>query len=547
MASQSPRETESDQLDAAIECILRSQTAKKLVIAGPGTGKTSLFKRLLRQSKGPPDRRLVLTFINNLRADLERDLGGLALARTLHSYCLGALYDRPGLRGNLSETFECVPGLAGLIAVDWQIIHGTESPHFVREMRNLQEPNNLTFYLERGEYYDAVDFDDTVYRALQGATSGRATLETYDQVIVDEYQDFNRMEAGIIDVLSATSPMLIVGDDDQALYSQLRNSSSEHIRLLRDRGEYQLFELPFCLRCPEVIVGAVGDVIAVAREGNLLQGRIAKPYRYFAPAKAEDSARFPKILVVETSTQRGNANYIGRYIDQAISHIPPEEITEAAKSNFPPVLVIVAKPYRDQIIEYLKNAGRTVDARVEKEERISREAGLSRLKADPGSNVGWRILLATDEPPDWQSVTHQTADRSRSLAELVPEEFRRQALADAAAYEPPEKEVAPAEQTAPVPEAVPVRVTSFEGAKGLSANYVFIAGLHNGELPKNPQAPEDLEVCKFIVGLTRTRKSCILIHTRNFAGKWMSPSSLISWIAEEKLSRITVDRTYWSK
>ena len=70
-------------------------------------------------------------------------------------------------------------------------------------------------------------------------------------------------------------------------------------------------------------------------------------------------------------------------------------------------------------------------------------------------------------------------------------------------------------------------MTSFEGAKGLSAQHMYIIGLNNGELPHDPDSIKDLEICKFVVGLTRTRKKCTLIHTGNFAGTWKMPSSFI--------------------
>jgi len=123
----------------------------------------------------------------------------------------------------------CFPGLASLIRTDWQHIQKCDPPHFVRQMRNLDEENNIPFYLARGDYYDAVDFDDTVYRVYQRLTSGTATPDAYDLVLIDEYQDFNLLEAAFIHLLAETSPILIAGDDDQALYSQLRDASWDHI------------------------------------------------------------------------------------------------------------------------------------------------------------------------------------------------------------------------------------------------------------------------------------------------------------------------------
>jgi broad-specificity NMP kinase len=43
------------------------------VVAGPGTGKTTLFKKLLESSAGDKKSRLTLTLITNLKAELEKE------------------------------------------------------------------------------------------------------------------------------------------------------------------------------------------------------------------------------------------------------------------------------------------------------------------------------------------------------------------------------------------------------------------------------------------------------------------------------------------
>ena len=536
---------EEAELKAAIGRVLNSPSRKKLVVAGPGTGKTTLFRQILEAASGKPDRRLVLTFINNLKDDLEEELLGLARVFTLHSYCLGLLYRNATLRAHLSSKFRCCPGLASLVKEDWECIEECDAPQFVGEMRNLDEENHIAFYLARGEYYDAVDFDDSVYRVYECLASGSAAPEEYDLVLVDEYQDFNRLEARFIDLLGQGSPIVVAGDDDQALYSQLRDSSWDYIRSLHQSGEYEVFELPFCMRCPKVVVDAVSDVIAQARQLHRLEGRIPKPYRYFPPVKGPDSAMYPKIAVVETTVQRQAVNYMGRYIAQAIARIPRDEIEAAANDGYPAVLVIVAKPYRDQIISHLEEVGFAVDARRDSLDKLDRERGLSILKEHPESNLGWRIVLSADAPPFVAEAIQKTADGRQRLIDTLQEDFRKRVLADVAAYEPPAdapEDTERPEQSVGLP---PVKVTSFEGAKGLSAQHVFIAGLHDKELPRNPGAIKDLEICKFIVGLTRTRKMCSLIYTRHFANKWMSPSTFISWINGSRLERIKVNAEYW--
>jgi len=546
MVGDKRQSAEEAELAAAIDAVLRSPSNKKLVIAGPGTGKTTLFKRLLELTPGDRNKRIVLTFINNLKNELENDLGGLAQVFTLHSYCLRLLHCDPALRGTLSPDFRCFPGLASVIAEDWEVITRGDAPKFVGEMRALSNESKIQSYLSRGEYYDAVDFDDTVYRVYTGLSSGRATPESYELVLIDEYQDFNALEAGVIDALAERSPILIAGDDDQALYSQLRDASWDHIRLLSNTGNYEVFKLPFCMRCPEVIVDAVNDVLTKADELDRLDGRIEKPFKHYPPVKGADSLNYPKIMHVETSVQRQDRNYMGRYIAEAIAQIAEDEIETAARFGYPAALVIAAAPYRNQIISYVEGSGFVVDTSHNSDSKLNREEGISILKVDRVSNLGWRIVVGADAPSFFNDAIVATAHGASRLVDVLPTEYRDRVLAEVDLYEPP-KEVQDEAEASASSDVPSVKVTSFEGAKGLSAQHVYIAGLHNGELPHDPASITDLEICKFVVALTRTRKKCTLIHTGNFAGIWKTPSSFISWIDPARLEIVKVGAEYWKQ
>ena len=537
---------EEADLKAAVDAVLKSPSPKKLVIAGPGTGKTTLFKQMLTLETGAPDQRIVLTFINNLKNDLEEDLIDLAKVYTLHSYCLGLLYKNPSINTNLSSRFRCCPGLASIIAKDWELIMEKETPKFIGEMRNLSEVNNIPFYLKRGEYYDAVDFDDTVYRVFDSFRSGMTAPEMYDLVLVDEYQDFNRLEAGFINELGKNNSILIAGDDDQALYSQLRHASWDYIRLLNKSEEYEVFKLPFCMRCPKVIVEAVNDIITKARGNQKLEGRINKPYKYYPPVKGDDSTKYPEIINVRTTVQSKNANYIGKYIAQAIEKIDPAEVQKAREDGFPAVLIIVAQPYRDQIYNYLVSVGYHVERRMNTANKINKELGLSILQEDPESNLGWRIILDSDNPPFLKEVITATVNCTLPLTELLPNEYIEKILIESERFEKSEEILEDKDIESEGVNLPQIKITSFEGAKGLSAQHVFIAGLHNGELPHDENNISDLEICKFVVGLTRTRKECTLIHTGHFGKSWKNPSSFISWINPKRLKNIEVDASYWN-
>ena len=536
---------EETELRAAIDRIIRSASRRKLVVAGPGTGKTTLFKMVLQARGGDPDSHLVLTFINNLKNDLELRLKDHAKIFTLHGYCMGLLHRHAKLRVGLSSDFRCLPGLASIIRSDWRYLRGSEPPHFVQEMRNLAETDHLAFYLTRGNYYDAVDFDDSVYRTYTQLFSCPELIPNYDLVLIDEYQDFNRLEASFIDLLAGRSPILIAGDDDQALYSQLRDSSWDYIRSLHRGGDFEVFELPFCMRCPKVVVDAVNDVISRAQRIRKLDGRIPKQYRHFPPTKAADSQRYPTIALISTTVQRQSANYMGRYIEHAIAQVPAEEFEVAKAAGFPPILVIAANPYRNQIIEHLESRGHIVDTKRDRVESLNRNVGLQILKESPASNCGWRVVLEDEAAGFVAGIIADTGDGT-PLIELLPEDYCQRILAEAEACSLyPEDEAGSITGDAGNGEAV--KVTSFEGAKGLSAQHVFIAGLHDGEIPRNPRDIRDIEICRFVVGLTRTRKKCSLLYTHRFAGQLKAPSSFLSWIKPGRIERIHVDAQYFMK
>jgi superfamily II DNA or RNA helicase len=67
---------------AALEAILASGARLKLIVAGPGTGKTYTFQSIVNQTEG---RCLVITFLQVLVKDLETKFGDSADVCSFHS------------------------------------------------------------------------------------------------------------------------------------------------------------------------------------------------------------------------------------------------------------------------------------------------------------------------------------------------------------------------------------------------------------------------------------------------------------------------------
>lgn len=536
------------ELAAATAKILDSKSPKKLIVAGPGAGKTTIFKRLLEGTEGDNSNRLVLTFINNLKDDLEKTLSDDATVFTLHGYCQSLLHQNGKLRDGLSRDFRCLPGMASLIKKDWVFFNGEPPPAFVALMRELTDGNEWDFYKTRANYYDAVDFDDSVYRTYQILAANPDLVKPYYLILIDEYQDFNRLEAGLINLLGQSNPIVIAGDDDQALYSKLKGASWEFIRSMYSDGEYEIFELPFCMRCPEVIVNAVNDVLSAAREAAKLDGRIEKPFAHYAPVKGLDSEKYPVIDLVTTSVQRANANYFGRYIEQEIQAISEDEIRQANDKGEPTVMVIGSRPYLPQVAAYLRSKGFEIETSEGGDLTVEKSQGLEILKYDSEANLGWRIILDSEPPAFARGIVKTASENNLRLVETFSEEFKEKILAEVQDWSTQSEEN---ENQDDIDEKAKdgqfrIKLTSFEGAKGLSAQHVFIIGMHEGELPRDTMNIEDIEICRFLVGLTRTKKKCTLVCTRKFGDKWKNSSVFLSWINKDRFNAFTVDAAYWA-
>lgn len=137
------------------------------------------------------------------------------------------------------------------------------------------------------------------------------------------------------------------------------------------------------------------------------------------------------------------------------------------------------------------------------------------------------------------------ATNGTPLYQIIPEEFKNTVLAEVEEFSPTKTETQQAEEEKP--EGMTIKLTSFEGAKGLSAQHVFLVGLQAGDLPRDAKNIQDLEICKFLVGLTRTKKRCTMLWTKCFGSDWKQPSVFLDWIQSKRYESFSVDKNYWDR
>lgn len=570
---------QEEERDKSIRRILESTNPKKIIISGPGTGKTYSFKALFGRKQG---NYLALTFINDLADKLKKDLKGVAKSRTFHSFCKELLHkiEHEGLK----DDFILFPNLELIIKSDARIIYNKDL-NFSRSFKQLDyESKNIPFFLRCSNYYNAVSFDDSVFRVLEYFKKNPDEVPQFDQIVVDEYQDFNKLEVEFINILEDKSPILIVGDDDQALYTQLKYASPNYIREKFKDSRYEKFPLPFCSRCPEVIIDAIQDIVSQAKNFGKLKERINKEYICYLPEKLSDSKKYPKIIYAHCSVQKKDAPYIAKFIEQEIDKLDPKEIEEINAKGDYTVLVTGPKQYLKQINSYLQRSKKyTLHFRkLEIEQkRISIIDGYKiLLDEDKLSNLGWRILLECNPIENMGNLLKKTlGDNAIQFYDYLPKSYVKRhegnlellgklqrneeltekegrilenifkiKLSDLKLQISKEDDVEKSKEERVAADTIKVALSTYVGCKGLSAGYVFILGLNEGNLPKNNSSPSDIEICQFIVALARTIKKCYLISVSRFAGKPEGGRSIfIDWINRKRITYEGVNAAYWKK
>lgn len=544
--------------------VVDSDHRLRVIVAGPGTGKTTTFERaILRRGTGS----LALTFLKTLSGELQDKLSHCATGSTFHAYAKQRIHSLspPGL----SPHFSLYPALAEIQAQDIAVL-GLGAPSvedLEAAIQNLDEGNPLIeLSLRLGTYYDSASFEGIVFRLFDAFRADPSTIPEYPLVVVDEYQDFSLLETKLIDLLGTRSHLLIAGDDDQALYG-FRHASARYIRELARSARAERHELPFCGRCTDVVVRAVQRTVRRATDIGLLNDRLDKRFECFMPDKRPANLSHPHILDVRCSTNP----VMGKYVVTEIGKIPADDIAASVAGRHYTALIIGQKQFTRPIHERLVQgdypyAGRRSSGKI----RPQLLDGYGRLAKNPLSNLGWRILLHFDRPPGWEDAVRGALDSGRPLASYLPEDYRVPRLgpaelvralldgekleADAMsqlsaavrvpaegieaalhAAEERDEEAATSGRRAPgVPDdpTLPsILVTSLNGAKGLSAEHVFVVGCMNGYFPEDPARPTDQEVSQLIVALSRTRKTCHLISCKVFhPQRNLAPSVFVTWL-----------------
>ena len=294
---------------------LAAVTAKdgpSLVIAGAGSGKTrTLIYRVayLIDSGVDPANILLLTFTRKSAQEMVERAGALIGARsdrvcggTFHSVANMLLrrYGRavelePGFtildRGDAEDLIALVRAQLGLNEKDKRFPRKGTIAEMFSKSENTLRPLEEIIVEEFDHFSDHLDDLDKLQRAyttakrqkqlvdyddllvllrrmlMQDETVRRSIASLYRHILVDEYQDTNRLQADIIRHLAATHQnVMVVGDDSQSIYA-FRGATFKNIMefptLFPGATIYKLEEN---YRSTQPILNLANSIIEVAAE-----------------------------------------------------------------------------------------------------------------------------------------------------------------------------------------------------------------------------------------------------------------------------------------
>ena len=293
----------SEQLD-----IVLNGSGCCLVVAGPGSGKTrTLVYRVARllETGSNPSSILLLTFTNKAAKEMKNRIhklvgekSGSITASTFHSFANTLLrrhFDMVGLKRNFTilDEQDSLSLLKSVVVSEHdQVKKGVLNSikHLISLSRLKMVPIEDLFsepdffplrsqadeirsiidrYSKIKRSSNSIDFDDLLvllYRLLKENPKIRDFYQQHFQhILVDEFQDTDKLQSEIISLLHAEGAgLMVVGDDSQSIYS-FRGAEIKNILEFKEKYNAKTLFLVKNYRSTSKIVSLINQCIAKSR------------------------------------------------------------------------------------------------------------------------------------------------------------------------------------------------------------------------------------------------------------------------------------------
>lgn len=380
----------------------------------------------------------------------------------------------------------------------------------------------------------------------------------YSHILVDEYQDLNKAEQGVIRLMSDAADVCIVGDDDQSIYS-FKHAHPDGIRdWMVDNAGASDIGLDDCRRCPTRVVEMAGALIA-----HNVNRPVPRPLNAM-PANGQDDVR-----IVQYATLNAEVAGVAQLVSDFVADgVQPGDILVLAQSKAvgTPIFEAIAQAGVAVRSEYTESELNTLEAQRafallklldNRDDRVAlrwlvgvdsnnwNASGFRRIRehCEATGNAPWQVLEqlrdgllslpytanvvqafrdlcneldALDALPDLPGLVDQLFPNGQAQTQEI-RTLSNQILADKPQTTRAEfvHELLTAVTQPETPTNVNyVRMMSLHKSKGLSAPVTIVAGCVEGLLPRRPdpdltaqQAADYLEEQRrlFYVGITRVK------------------------------------------
>lgn len=488
----------------------------KILLAGPGTGKTTKIKEIIRADFSNNANVLVLSFTNATVNDLRTSLSDLENVKcyTLHSYALKI--------NHLSHLY---------------ILNENEKNIALSYCSKLKIEFE-TFC----DIFGCITFNNMITKCIKfidlNPLYADEKIGNVDLLLVDEFQDFNDTERNLVFLISRyANETLLLGDDDQSIYEFKDADPDGIISVYKDPNIEKLPVLDICYRCPDAVVNYSKKLI----ENN--QHRIDKPWGksnkvgevVFAQTKNhnEKHRRLCKTIQLINSNQNKESililSPVRFYIDDLLKRFEDLNIEyvdfwpEKLPSDIIVQLWWLKSIYLSQKVLFLLFIGKELGWIKKKRfvnsiySFIKGELKISDLllKLNDLNLISELFYSYLKDTPDFDDFVNQNPDFAH-FSDIVDRDEIEHSILEL------DKQITVNPKFNP--EAV--NVMSIHKSKGLQADHVFVIGLNDGIIPREIEGINTLEAWRrlLFVGMTRTRKKLYLISTIEWDGKFVQKS-----------------------
>ncbi|HEX5413503.1 MAG TPA: UvrD-helicase domain-containing protein [Terriglobia bacterium] len=304
-----------EQLNAQQRAAVEHTDGPLLILAGAGSGKTRVITYriayLIEACGVPPENILAVTFTNKAADQMKYRVAALLEGRvdrlphisTFHSFCVSVLrrhierlgytrdftiYDEDDqqraikIAGRELSLSDWITSPRSVLARISAAKNRGVSPETMLDEAHDPSTRNLAAIFERYEsklgQSNALDFDDLLLKTVALFDDAPDVAEQYNRrfryIMVDEYQDTNRIQYQLIRQLTrAQQNICAVGDEDQSIY-RWRGADIENIlNFDQDYPGTAIIRLEQNYRSTQMILDAATAVVShnVARKGKSLR------------------------------------------------------------------------------------------------------------------------------------------------------------------------------------------------------------------------------------------------------------------------------------